>query len=65
MKNSSILIIALLVAAYTPNTMANTARDRSTSKYKRCIDAAKRVSSKDDAVGMIVRCREYALKQQR
>lgn len=65
MKNRSILIIALLVAAYTPNTMANTERNMATTKYKRCINAAKRVSSKDDVVGMIVRCREYSLKQQR
>ena len=63
MKNHSILIAALIMASCSPNAMADTKRDKATAEYKHCIDTVKRVASKnDDLVGMIARCREYALK---
>lgn len=70
-RSRTILALALIVVlqACSPNAMADTKptqRDKASAEYKRCINTVKRVASKDDdVVGMIVRCREYALKQQR
>lgn len=65
-RNLAILALALMVVLQASNANADTKstqRDRAATEYNRCIDTVKRVASKeDDVVGMIARCREYALK---
>ncbi len=65
-RNLAILALTLIVVLQASNANADTKstqRDRATAEYNRCIDTVKRVASKeDDVVGMIARCREYALK---
>lgn len=65
-RSRAMLALALIVVLQASNANADTKstqRDRATAEYNRCIDTVKRVASKDDdVIGMIARCREYALK---